>query len=80
MKQKRKHNNMLRDSKPYLTKRILIRAAKKGFRKAAAETMDIMGYTATVKDGWVIKLFADGHSEQVSQIEQVEKDKKLIFD
>ncbi len=52
-----------------LTKEILIKAASIGFAKAAAKTMKVMGYNVIVKDGWVIKKFADGRIEKISRLE-----------
>ncbi len=57
------------ERKPYLTKRILISASKQGFKKAAEETMQIMGYNVIAKDGWVVKIFPDGSIENISQLE-----------
>ena len=54
--------------KPYLTKRLLVSAAKRGIRKAAEETMQIMGYTVIAKDGWIVKKYADGTIEAIEQI------------
>lgn len=54
--------------KPYLTKRLLVSAAKRGIRKAAEETMLIMGYTVIAKDGWIVKKYADGTIEAIEQI------------
>jgi len=54
--------------KLYLTKRILVSVAKKGVREAAKETMEIMGYNLIVKDGWVVKKYADGSIENVAPI------------
>ena len=58
---KRKHN--------YLTKRILVSAAKTGFAKASKRTMKVMGKNVIVKDGWVVRIFADGHIERISKLE-----------
>ncbi len=56
------------DSKPYLTKRLLVSAAKRGIRKAAVETMQIMGYIVIAQNGWVVKKYADGRVEQIEPI------------
>jgi hypothetical protein len=61
-------------SEPYLTKRILVSAAKTGVKKAAKETMKVMGYTIIAKDGWVIKKYADGTIEKVSKLETTSSD------
>lgn len=54
---------------PYLTKRLLVSAARRGIREAAEETMKIMGYIVIAKDGWVVKKYADGSIEKLSPIE-----------
>ena len=54
---------------PYLTKRLLVSAAKRGIRKAAKESMEIMGYVVIAKRGWVVKKYADGTIEKLSRIE-----------
>ena len=56
-----------------LTKKILIKAASVGFSKAAAKTMKVMGYNIIVKDGWVVKKFADGRIEKISKLEKTNK-------
>jgi len=53
----------------YLTKRILISAAKRGIREAADETMRVMGYIVIAKDGWVVKKYANGDIEKMVKIE-----------
>jgi hypothetical protein len=57
---------------PYLTKRILLSAAKSGVKQAAKETMDIMGYVVVAHEGWIVKKFADGSIEWIAPIEPVE--------
>lgn len=59
---KKKANN-------YLTKRILKSAATAGFTRAAAKTMSIMGQNVIAKNGWVVRIYADGHIEQISKID-----------
>lgn len=58
-----------RAGRVYLTKRRLISAARTGIRKAAEETMQIMGYTVIAENGWVVKKYADGRTEKISPIE-----------
>jgi len=55
-------------SKPYLTKRLLVSAAKRGIRKAAEETMEVMGYVVIARNGWIVKKYADGRIEQIEPI------------
>ena len=59
------------NKRPYLTKRRLASAARTGIRKAAVETMELMGYTVIADNGWVVKKYADGHIEKISQIETI---------
>lgn len=56
---------------PYLTKRRLISAARKGFRIASEETMKVMGCNVVVMDGWVVKKYADGSIEKLHKINPV---------
>jgi hypothetical protein len=62
----------------YLTKRILESAARKGIRRAAKETMEIMGYAIIARDGWIIKLYPDGTFDRVSPIELLSQDQGLV--
>lgn len=57
-----------KEKEPYLTKRILISAARRGFKEAAEETMAVMGYNIIAKDGWIVKKFPDGRIEKLSKI------------
>ena len=52
----------------YLTKRIVVRATRKGMKKAAQETMDTMGYTVIALNGWVVKKHQDGTIERIEEI------------
>ncbi len=65
---------------PYLTKRLLVSAAKRGIRKAAAETMQIMGCNVIAKDGWVVKIFADGTIEKITPIKRVKASRGIALD
>ena len=65
---------------PYLTKRRLASAAREGIRKAAAETMKVMGYTVIAENGWVIKKYEDGRTEKISEIEKVNTNGSLALD
>jgi hypothetical protein len=53
---------------PYLTKRILLRAARQGIRNAADETMRVMGHTVIAHEGWIVKKFADGTIVRLKKI------------
>jgi hypothetical protein len=56
----------------YLTKRILLSAAKSGVKQAAKETMDVMGYVVVAHEGWIVKKLPDGSFERIAPIEPVE--------
>ena len=60
-------------SRDPLTKKILIEAASEGFSKAAAKTMKVMGHNVIVKNGWVVKKFADGRIEKISKLKSTNK-------
>lgn len=53
----------------YLTKRILVSAATSGVKKAAKETMDLMGHVIGAQNGWIVKKFPDGTIEKISKIQ-----------
>ena len=57
-----------REARNYLTKRRTASAARRAFRKAAAKTMQVMGYTLVVYKGWLVKKYADGHIEKIEPI------------
>ena len=78
-KAKKSSKTKTEERAPYLTKRLLVSAAKRGIRKAAEETMQIMGYNVIARDGWVVKLFPDGSIERITQIEQV-KTRRIALD
>jgi hypothetical protein len=59
-----------RKSKPYLTKRILVRAARSGVKTAAEETMKVMGHVIIVENGWVVQKDSDGNTIQITPIDQ----------
>ncbi len=67
-------------NRPYLTKRRLASAARTGIRKAAADTMEVMGYTVIADNGWVVKKYADGRIEKMSQIGTVNTKENLALD
>jgi len=66
--------------KPYLTKRLLVSAAKRGIREAAEETMQVMGYNVIAKDGWLVKIFADGTIEKIYAIKSVKTPNGIKLD
>ena len=63
-----------------LTKRILIRAAKAGIQEAAAETMKVMGCNVIAKNGWVVRIYADGRTERIGPITASKTGRRLILD
>jgi hypothetical protein len=67
-------------SKAPLTKQVLERAARKSIRRAAKETMEVMGYTVIARDSWVIKLFPDGSFEKISPVEKINLNPKPAYD
>ncbi len=69
-----------KQSSPYLTKRRLVSAARAGVRKAAAETMEVMGHTIIAHNGWVVKKYADGKIEKISRIETEKTNSALALD
>jgi len=44
------------------------RAITKGVRHAARETMNVMGYNIIARDGWLVKVFKDGTSQNIKRI------------
>jgi hypothetical protein len=52
----------------YLTKDIVIRAARKGFTTAATRTMEVMGENVIVRNGWVVRKRRDGSIERITRI------------
>jgi hypothetical protein len=52
----------------------LEKAARAGIKKAEAETMAVTGYNVIAKDGWVVKVFADGSKdEKISRLPRIKK-------
>lgn len=68
MQKKSSHGGTKR--KPYLTKRMVIGAAKSGVKAAAKETMAVMQYTIVVENGWVVRKNADGTIEKLEPVDQ----------
>ena len=66
VKKKSKYNTT--DGHAYLTKRTVVTKAKTAGKKASADAMRTMGFVVTVQKGWVVKKFADGHTERISSI------------
>ena len=66
--------------KPYLTKRILISAAKRGFHEAAEAAMQLMGYTIIAKGDWLVKKYADGRIERISRLDMEHNHDEIRLD
>jgi hypothetical protein len=69
-----------KEPEAYLTKRILVSAARRGFKEAAKEAMQVMGYVVIAHEGWVVKKYADGRIERISQIEQINSKNAFALD
>lgn len=67
-------------SKVYLTKRMVLRAARRGIKAASQETMKVMGYNVLVMDGWVVKKYLDGTIEQIEKVVDSEVENDLQLD
>ncbi len=79
-KRKRKSGGRV-NKMAYLTKRATANAAQKGFEMAAKETMQVMGYNVVAKDGWVVKMDANGNViEKISQIATSGRRRKIHLD
>ncbi|HLA60360.1 MAG TPA: hypothetical protein VK622_16415 [Puia sp.] len=57
----------------YLTKRILVRAAKAGSREAAEKTMKTLGYNVIVRKGVVVRKYSDGTIKEIERVKTVKK-------
>lgn len=68
------------DNTNYLTKRILTKAATKGFNHAAAATMRVMGYNVIVYRGWVVKKYACGRIEKIKKLQTTKTKTNLALD
>lgn len=55
-------------NKAYLTKRVLVRATRKGTRSIASEAMNIKGYVVKAENGWVVKVHRTGQQERLSRL------------
>ena len=56
--------------KEYLTKRVLKRAVRKGFKQASQEAMDTSGSIVVTKDNWVVRQHKDGRIERIEEIDR----------
>ena len=60
-------------SPTYLTKRVLVSAARAAGKEAATNAMRVMGYVVVVLNGAVVKKYADGRIEPIGPIANVKK-------
>ncbi|RXF70517.1 hypothetical protein [Arcticibacter tournemirensis] len=67
-KKRKTSNHVTSDGYSYLTKRLLVSKAKSAGVTASQDAMGLMGFVVTVKDGWVVKQYADGNTEQLQKI------------
>lgn len=67
-------------SPAYLSKQTLLRAIKKGSRQLQADALRVQGYLITAKDGWVIKVNADGKTTKISRLKPITHPKKIVLD
>lgn len=67
-KTRKSGRQVTRDGYTYLTKRLLLSKAKSAGHNAAIQAMDVMGYVVTVRDGWLVKQYANGVIEQLEKI------------
>jgi len=75
-----KTKKAVHSNRTYLTKRRLVSAARTGIRNAAANTMDVMGYTVVAQDGWVVKKYADGTIEKLEPLAKQEETSNINLD
>ena len=64
MKKVKKNTIHISDSKQFF----LEKAANVAFQKAAKSSMQVMGYSILIHDGWVVKKHANGLIEKIEQI------------
>jgi hypothetical protein len=67
-KKRKSGQHVTSDGYSYLTKRLLLSKAKSAGHNAASQAMNLMGYVVTVKDGWLVKQYASGITEQLQKI------------
>jgi len=67
-KRRKSGQHVTSDGYSYLTKRLLLAKARTAGHHAASQAMNLMGYVVTVKDGWLVKQYANGVTEQLQKI------------
>lgn len=68
------------ESKPYLTKRVLERAANAAINLASRKARDTVGFVVKAEDGWVVREDQDGKQTRLSKIKRTSPQTKLILD
>ncbi len=64
----------------YLTKRVLVRAVKKGTKGLAEQEMELMGYITRVEDGWVVQIDKEGNKTQISKVDEGPSLDQIVVD
>jgi len=54
----------------YMDKRTVVRRARAAGKVAASNAMKTMGYVVVARNGWVIRIFADGREEKIAPVEK----------
>ena len=66
----KKHTNR---KTAYLTRRILVQAAKAGSKEAAVRTMKAMGYNVIVLNGAVVRKYPNGSIQEIKRVRAVNR-------
>jgi len=67
------------DDDDELTTEILKEIVNTAFTNAAANAMTVMGYNVIAEDGWVVKIFADGTREKITELKVVPRPANIIL-
>ena len=67
-------------AKNYLTKQLLQRASRTGTSQAARDTINRMGYTMVVQNGWLVRKEKDGTVTRIKRLEKTSHRKGKIID
>ena len=74
-------NRRQKRRRAYLTKRILVRAARAGAIDATASTLQAMSYNVIAQRGRVVRVYADGRTIDIGPIEhQLPANTPLVLD
>lgn len=63
-----------KQNKESITKRVILRAARKGVKKASVRAMKTAGYLLKVEGDWVVKVDAKGNQTRVKRINNTSAD------